>query len=359
MTFLSTTLFSSIFVYLLRRLRLLCDWVVYSKTEIEAGVKAAEGDVHPPQGPVKVSNETVGDVGEPVPLEVPTLIIPTIRIISPEGEEIRDDIKPASKSDVRKPSAVSQTASLLASTGRHRRASPRELQEAAEWKEKQKATLKVPRPAPGGKLSLRSASVKKAAPFAPVAAPASPEWHELKANLLEDARARNTEGIRGKANRRRSLPTPVAGKIVARPASLARHVSVPTNINATRLSFSYGFVDGTFGIGLPELDLAFGTWTSGIGTQFGTGRCLTAPAFGDERQDPGRGTGHPAPGLDSDFGRCGVGFFSWTGAWADGGEERRRDGEGETYVCMQPNPQTDPMYYYVLKHFVLVAVPQQ
>ncbi|KAJ7466027.1 hypothetical protein FB451DRAFT_1178860 [Mycena latifolia] len=63
--------------------------------------------------------------------------------------------------------------------------------------------------------------------------PASPQWHDLKAQILDDARACN-KLILDKVDRRRSLPITVAAKIV--PPSEIRPASLLADLDSERLS---------------------------------------------------------------------------------------------------------------------------
>ncbi|KAJ6548202.1 hypothetical protein DFH09DRAFT_1504767 [Mycena vulgaris] len=262
MTFTSsTTFFSTTFLNLLRRIRLLCGWEGM-KRDVEVGVQAK----------VKVADD--GDRAWKEVIEVKKVIealpvpIPTIRIFSTDGSEIPDDASPppapkvipsANDSDTAPRSPLGDMTNRVPprihgrSPGARPRSSafrkpnPREVREHAEWKEKKaKATLKVPRAVDGNPSFAPSKPKNKSkTPAAVLPPPASPSiispasdtWYDLKAKLLDDARAQN-KLIQDKAERRRSLPAPATEKLVS-AAALAHCASVPANISSKNFSVSF------------------------------------------------------------------------------------------------------------------------
>ncbi|KAJ7466029.1 hypothetical protein FB451DRAFT_1486354 [Mycena latifolia] len=190
--------------------------------------------------------------------------IPVISVFSPDGEDTTDGAKPTPKVEERRPlgdvtnriSPRVHGRTTRARSSAFRKPNPREVQELEDYKKQRaKATLKVPRLA-GGNPTFTSKLTDKPAvstpsppsapvglrgplPFAaPVVAPASPEWHHLKAQLLKDARAHNQIILEkaATADRRRSLPITVAAKIV-RP-SQTRRASMPADLGTKRLSLA-------------------------------------------------------------------------------------------------------------------------
>ncbi|KAJ7681658.1 hypothetical protein B0H17DRAFT_1205641 [Mycena rosella] len=175
------------------------------------------------------------------------MVLPTIHITSPEGEDIVDNLKPDPKAKDRRPLGdltnrvaprVHGKTPACTRSSVFRKPNPRELQRAGGVEgaaaQQKKATLRVPHLPPGNPSFT---PVKKAdlaplviavdpASLVSVDAPASPEWHELKAKPLNDACTRN-KYILEKEDRRRSLPTTISEKDIVNPPALLRRTSVP------------------------------------------------------------------------------------------------------------------------------------
>ncbi|KAJ7466001.1 hypothetical protein FB451DRAFT_1486226 [Mycena latifolia] len=232
------SLFSATFLFLFRRLRLICGWESHGTLDVEAGVK--END----------SGDGKQDADEAPPV---LFSIPLIRIVSPEGKESVDgaphppkivlDRKPLGDiTNCIPPRVHGKTPTRTrARSSAFRKPNPREVRELEEFKAKQrKATLKVPRYIPGNPPFSKPANEPAPPPLvaptteplgAPAAAPASPEWHELKAKLLSEART-HTKVVQDKAAHRRSLPAPSSEKVVFPLES--RRASLPADIATKR-----------------------------------------------------------------------------------------------------------------------------